>query len=676
MFSRVNGLPIKMEKNKIFVVIPTFNGLKFTKKCLASFKNQTYKNFEVIIVDSESTDGTVEFVKRNYPNFTIIQGASKWWWTKATHEGVEYALSKASSDDFVLTMNNDCFFYEDYLKEILNASLKNRRAIIGSLILDAENKNFVIDAGVKINWKHSLIYAVSDKISNDLKFYTDRKIIGEIDTLPGKGSLIPISVFKRIGNFNYIRLPHYIGDYEFFCRAKRNGFRLAVASDARIYNYKRRTGYFSKTGNEKNKKSNFYLLFARKSKNNIVDYTNFVLLCCPKKYLNENIKIILSRLISFAPFIYKFRLWLHDSPIRIRQMPPVVLARLIVHNIPIYVRQNSYISRIRKYFFGRKVNQKTISCKICGQKSYLEYRDVFDNRHGYPGLFSIYRCYKCGFMQTEPQLTFRQLSSVYTNYYPKRDADIKSIINASKNIPSKNVIYKSGLGTTCHYRTRKGQSVLDIGCGACLSLLEIKRIGGKAWGLDPDKNAQKVAKVLKLRFHLGTIHTCTFPKKHFDLVTASQVLEHERKPQKFLADCTKFLKPNGKIILSFPNTGAISRKLWGKNWLHWHIPYHINHFNKNSFNILANSAGLKVVSTKTVTPNLWTILQIRSWINSPKMGQRDPMWDGSSSEQKSTMRVKSIVASLVPYITNFFALNRLFDYLGLGESIVVELRPI
>lgn len=317
-----------------------------------------------------------------------------------------------------------------------------------------------------------------------------------------------------------------------------------------------------------------------------------------------------------------------------------------------------------------------MNCKICQKKTKLLYKGIYDNRHGYPGKFNVYECKNCGFTQTKPQLTFRQLSEVYTKYYPKRDADIKGVIKATKNMPSKKEIKEKGLATSCHFQTKKGQKVLDVGCGTCLSLLQIKKLGGEAWGLDPDKNSANAAKKLKLKFHLGTIHNCKFPKNYFDLITASQVLEHEGDPVRFLKDCKKFLKQNGTIVLSFPNTGALYRRLWGKNWLHWHIPYHLNHFNKKSVEFLAKSANLKIVKIKTVTPNLWTILQIRSWINNPKIGQRDIMWDPNNTTdtgRKSNRR--EYVSGTLPYLEKLLSINRFIDNLGLGESFVVTLKP-
>jgi len=307
-------------------------------------------------------------------------------------------------------------------------------------------------------------------------------------------------------------------------------------------------------------------------------------------------------------------------------------------------------------------------CKICNNRLTAFYRGMFDNRHGYTGKFDLLRCSLCSFIQTYPQISSKRLSNIYTKYYPKRDANIKEIVQNSKTIPSQKEIKSNGWETTCHFQTKRGQKVLDVGCGTCQSLLEIKRLGGEAWGIEVDKNSQKVAKKLKLKFHLGTIHNCKFPKKYFDLITASQVIEHEPNPLKFLQECKKLLKPGGKIILSFPNTEAFFRKLWGRNWLHWHVPYHLNHFNKKSFGILTKNAGLKTESLKTVTPNLWTILQIRSVLNSPKVGLRDPMWDG----QKAAGDDKKI-AVFIPKINNLLFINGILDKFGKGESFVIIL---
>ena len=271
----------KPEIHKVFIVLPVHNRLANTRKCLASLEKQHYKNFEVIVVDDGSTDGTAEFLKERYL-WTVIPGNGDWWWTKSVNLGVSEALSRARKGDFVLTMNNDCFVKSDYLTNIVRVSQENKGAIVGSLILDADNPNRVVDAGVKIVWEKNLIYGVADKIAEDAQFYRDRGIIKDIDTLPGKGTLIPVEVFEKIGNFNYHALPHYIADYEFFCRAKRRGFKLLVANKARNYNFVKATG-MSDVGDNPSLWQGLGLLFSCPSKNNNFDYAIFFVLFCPRK---------------------------------------------------------------------------------------------------------------------------------------------------------------------------------------------------------------------------------------------------------------------------------------------------------------------------------------------------------------------------------------------------------
>lgn len=355
----------KIKLNKVFIVIPVFNRLDSTIKCLNSLKNQNYKNFEVIVIDDGSTDGTFKYISKNYPNINLIKSPGNWWWTKSIYKGVEKALSIAEENDFILTMNNDCYFGSNYIKNIVYTSLKNKRAVTGSLILSSDNHKEVIDAGVMINWKNAIIFGVADKVSNDLKFYTDRKIITDLDTLPGKGTLIPVEVFSKVGNFNYKRLPHYIGDYEFFCRSKQKGFKLIISSSARLYNFAHLTGASHFPLHKSNYKQVLEVLFGRKSKINIVDHINFLLLCCPKKYLWNNFKQVFHKLITYSlmvfPFYYikvfihifnKTKYWLrinlHNLPIKIRQNKVVSRILLFLHNLPIYLRQNITTKRLIK----------------------------------------------------------------------------------------------------------------------------------------------------------------------------------------------------------------------------------------------------------------------------------------------------------------------------------------
>ena len=314
-----------------------------------------------------------------------------------------------------------------------------------------------------------------------------------------------------------------------------------------------------------------------------------------------------------------------------------------------------------------------MKCKICGANTKKWYKNLFDDRHGFLGRFDILRCSNCGFGQTDPQIKKSEIGSLYSKYYPRQNLDLKSIKLKNYKLPSHIEVWRKGLLNSAHFLVEKGSTVLDVGSGVGHSLLYLKNNGCQVYGIDPDKNAKKLAKKFKLNFHQGFIEDKPFRNKKFDYIIANQVLEHTNEPVSFLKECKNRLKSNGVIIISFPNTDSLGRLVFKKRWLHWHIPYHLNHFNKKSVKKLAKKAGLKITSIKTVTPNMWTSIQIRSLLQSPVEGKRDGFWDGRTSKDEGVVSKPSFRKFLKILEENNY-LNRFIDYLGFGESFVTTLN--
>lgn len=320
-----------------------------------------------------------------------------------------------------------------------------------------------------------------------------------------------------------------------------------------------------------------------------------------------------------------------------------------------------------------------VRCKICGNKTTEKHKNLFDDRYGYPGKFSVYECNNCGFMQTYPQLNYAEILKIYSLYYPRRKIDKEDILKTKDVFLNKKKIKRRDLGIYRHLKIKVGNRILDIGSGTGESLLRIESLGGEAWGVDPDGNAKRVADSLEFKFHHGFLYDCPFPKKYFDFITLSQVLEHEPDPLKLINECKKYLKPNGKIILSVPNTDALFRKVFGKRWIHWHVPYHLNHFDNKSMRLLAKKTGLKIKSIETITPNLWTFLQILSLMIKVEEGKKSLIWLESKNKKninKNNRRVweiKQFCNKIGEIVMNTFFFNRILDKLGMGESLIVTL---
>ena len=229
-----------------------------------------------------------------------------------------------------------------------------------------------------------------------------------------------------------------------------------------------------------------------------------------------------------------------------------------------------------------------MTCIICGGKSKIIYNDLYDDRYGAPGRHDIYQCINCGFGRTFPGLKKKNIAKFYSNFYPLSLLDEEQVRN-SASIPPIWRQWISGNNNIAHRYIKPHSKVLDIGSGSGVSLLEIIQLGAEAYGVEPDPNAQKLARSLKLNVYKGFISDNPFPDIKFNYITASQVIEHEPNPTSFLINVRKHLRDDGIIIFSFPNSDALYRKIFGRYWLHWHVPYHVNHFNTKSIKLLANS---------------------------------------------------------------------------------------
>jgi len=320
-----------------------------------------------------------------------------------------------------------------------------------------------------------------------------------------------------------------------------------------------------------------------------------------------------------------------------------------------------------------------MKCALCGSKMDPWLVKMFDDRYGARGYYDIFRCSKCGFGRTEPPLKKNEISSFYKKYYPLGKTNL---IEIKKSVDSKNNFIKwlTGTNNIAHLYITRNSKVLDVGSASGVSLLEIKALGSEGFGVEPDPTAQFFAEKLGLKVHGGFISDNPFPNITFDFVTASQVIEHEPDPLKFLLDIKKKLKSNGKIILTFPNTDSLNRKLFGKRWIHWHVPYHINHFSKKSVVKLAKKSKLEIIEFKTITPNLWTLLQIRCLFNPTQMGKNSNIWSSKTIRHITKTQSISKIFNLIIYFVNKLApfvilpTNRIIDALGCGESVLVEFK--
>jgi GT2 family glycosyltransferase len=106
---------------KVSVIIVNWNGLAFLGPCLDSLRRQSMRDFEVLVIDNSSSDGSVEFVRSHYPEVRVLPQVSNLGFAAANNIGVRQVRS-----EFVALLNNDTEAEPDWLAENVTALESNR----------------------------------------------------------------------------------------------------------------------------------------------------------------------------------------------------------------------------------------------------------------------------------------------------------------------------------------------------------------------------------------------------------------------------------------------------------------------------------------------------------------------------------------------------------------------
>ncbi len=115
----------KGKKIKDLVIsIVSYNSLSFLKECLDSIlENPPEKDYQIIVVDNASSDGTVGFIRRNYPGITLIANNKNIGFAAANNKAI-----KKSNSKYVLLINSDCIVYKNSLDGLINFMEENPEA--------------------------------------------------------------------------------------------------------------------------------------------------------------------------------------------------------------------------------------------------------------------------------------------------------------------------------------------------------------------------------------------------------------------------------------------------------------------------------------------------------------------------------------------------------------------
>jgi GT2 family glycosyltransferase len=202
----------------VAVLLTTYNRKAKTLTCLTTLARQKLHedvNLKVFLTDDNSSDGTAEAVREQFPQTHIFHGNGQLFWAGGMRSTWRQAMQH--EPDYYLLLNDDTQLFPNTVATLLDMAMHDNTAIcIGSTRNDESGE-----------WSYGGSKLVSPKYWGGEKVFSETDT-EEVDFANANIMLVPKAIVKKIGILSD-QFTHSLADYDYCLKAKKNGFSVRVA---------------------------------------------------------------------------------------------------------------------------------------------------------------------------------------------------------------------------------------------------------------------------------------------------------------------------------------------------------------------------------------------------------------------------------------------------------------
>jgi len=226
---------------KVSVIIVTWNGEEYIKRCLNSITEDTYKNIECIVVDNGSSDRTTSIISSKFDNVTLIKLSKNEGFCRGVNVGIAHAKG-----DVILLINQDVIIKTGLIQALIECLESNPMIVIAGCKI--YNPDGTIQHAGGILHKNGL----TDHFGSGEEDKGQYDIERDCDYVTGAVFAFKAELIRKIGFFDKRFSPAYFEELDFCMRAKRAQYRV-------VYTFKGSAIHFESTSTGKFSKRFYYL---------------------------------------------------------------------------------------------------------------------------------------------------------------------------------------------------------------------------------------------------------------------------------------------------------------------------------------------------------------------------------------------------------------------------------
>lgn len=209
----------------VYIIILNYNGRAWLEPCLESVRGTKYGNYTVLLVDNDSTDDSLDLVRRGFPEVVIIANESNLGFSEGNNRGMRRAIAEGA--EYVVLLNPDTIVEPDWLSRLIEIGEGDASiGILGAVQLNYEGTDFN-------SWTMTAFPELIDELRDPR---TARAWI-PVDWVEGACLAIRREALERIGMLDPIYFAFY-EEIDLCRRAVCAGYQVALAPGARIRHFR------------------------------------------------------------------------------------------------------------------------------------------------------------------------------------------------------------------------------------------------------------------------------------------------------------------------------------------------------------------------------------------------------------------------------------------------------
>jgi len=139
----------------VFVIILNWNRALDTLECLDSFRESTYSNCQLVVVDNGSSDNSVERIRKEGGDLILLETGENLGYTGGNNYGIKYAMDHGA--DYVFVLNNDTFIASDAIEKMIDVAEADVRVGVATCkILTHPQRNLLWFGGAKYDTRYMI----------------------------------------------------------------------------------------------------------------------------------------------------------------------------------------------------------------------------------------------------------------------------------------------------------------------------------------------------------------------------------------------------------------------------------------------------------------------------------------------------------------------------------------